>query len=414
VIIPIGHDQQIRRYPWVTIALIALCTLVQIYSTVAAPGEREIKQLQADLLAADTDEEAQAVLDRAESMLDKIPTWRFGYRIGDEEDSGISYRLITSAFVHEGWFHLIGNMLFLWLVGSALEDRWGRWRFALFYCAGAIAATYAFKLAYSGGPTVLIGASGAVSAAMGAFLVYFYKTQITLWYFIMYRTGTFRLASYVALPLWLVDQVLMASLDRRMDGVSSVAYAAHIGGFAFGLVSAIVAQMIFGNRPKTHDDDAGGDADEAPVRRDAQDDSRERQLLEAIKRKELGTVRTLGSRVMIDLARQKDHRRILDLYRAIAKAGFKTMPLTDGAFVAVAASADDVQDFRGYVEIAEALRLEHPGSVQVPKILWRLSELHAQSGNAGEELATLKHLAERYPRHEHGALAVKALAKRSA
>ena len=410
MIIPIGHDQQIRRYPWVTIALIALCTLVQIYSTASAPSQRELEQIQADLYSADTDEETEDVVARAERLLDKIPAWRFGYHVG-EEDSGFSYRLLTSAFVHDGWLHLIGNMLFLWLVGSALEDRWGRWRFALFYALGAIAATYAFKLTYSGEDTILVGASGAVSAAMGAFLVYFYKTEITLWYFIMYRTGTFRLAAYVALPIWLGDQFLMASLDHGV-GVQSVAYAAHIGGFAFGFVAAIVAQMLFGNKPQTADDDEEYDDGSPPPPRVAKDDDRERQLLEAIKKKELGTVRTLGSRVMIDLARQKDHRRILDLYRAIAKAGFRTMPLTDGAFVAAANAADAVQDFSGYFEIAEALRLEHPGSVQVPKVLWRLAELHAQSGNADEELATLKHLAERYPRHEHGGLAVKALAKR--
>ena len=411
MIIPIGHDQQIRRYPWVTIVLIALCTLMQIYSTVSEPSRAEIRQLEADIYSATTDEEAQSIIERAERLLDKIPAWRFGYMVGEEDDSGLSYRLITSAFVHDGWLHLIGNMLFLWLVGAALEDRWGRWRFALFYALGAIAATYAFKLTYSGDQTTLVGASGAVSASMGAFLVYFYRTEITLWYFIMYRTGTFRLAAYVALPIWLADQFLMASLDRGI-GVQSVAYAAHIGGFAFGFAAAIFAQMIFGNKPQTDDDDESYEDDSPPPPRAAKDDDREQKLLEAIKKKELGTVRTLGSRVMIDLARQKDHRRILDLYRAIAKAGFNTMPLTDGAFVAAANAADSTQDFSGYFEIAEALRLEHPGSVQVPKVLWRLAELHAQSGNTDEELATLKHLAERYPRHEHGALAVKALAKR--
>jgi len=87
--------------------------------------------------------------------------------------------------------------------------------------------------------------------------------------------------------------------------------------------------------------------------------------------------------------------------------------LTDGAFVAAAAAADAQADGRLYMEIAEAMRTEHPGSAQVPKILWRLAEVQRTAGREDDELATLKLLAERYPRHEHGAKAVKELAKRA-
>lgn len=421
MIIPIGHDQSIRRYPWVTIALIVTCTLIQIWATVTTPSRAEIDQIQSDLYSARSDEEAEAVVARAEALLDRIPAWRFGYRTGHDEeddedtDSGFSYRLLTSAFIHEGWIHLIGNMLFLWLVGSALEDRWGRLKFALFYAIGAVAATYAFKLAYSGPPTTLVGASGAVSAAMGAFLVYFFRTEITLWYFIMYRTGTFRLASYVALPLWLADQVVMANLDRGPAGVSSVAYAAHIGGFVFGFAVALVANMVWPNKPRSDDDDVEDDdnaADDPPREASARESDRERQLIEAIKKKDLAVTRTLGSRVLIDLGRAKDHTRIADLYRAIARSGFRTMPLTDGAFVAAASAADELRDTALYLEIANAMKSEHPGSTLVPKVLYRLSELHAQAGDGAAERELLTFLAERYPRHEHGAKAARELAKR--
>jgi membrane associated rhomboid family serine protease len=423
VIIPIGHDHSIRRYPWVTIGIIALCTVIQIWATVTTPSRDEIRRLESDAYSATSDEEIAVLEQRAQSILDRIPAWRFGYHMGEDEeegdtDSGLSYRLLTSAFIHEGWIHLIGNMLFLWLVGSALEDRWGRTKFLLFYLFSAVMATLAFKLTYHGPPTMLIGASGAVSAGMGAFLVYFYKTEITLWYFLMYRTGTFRLAAYIALPLWLGDQVLMANLETATPGQTSVAYAAHIGGFAFGFVAAIVIQMVWGNTPPVLDDEevSDGELPEArAVRAGASTggDGRERQLIEAIARRELGTVRTLGSRVMIDLSRAKDHARILEMYRSIARAGFTTMPLTDGAFVAATAAADAQRDYAAFVEIAEAMRAEHPGSVQVPKVQYRLAELHAQNGREDLELATLQHLAERYPRHEHGAMAAKALAKRS-
>ena len=411
VIIPIGHDQQLRRYPWATISIIALCTLVQIYSTAATPSRAQIRDEIAAAESANTPEEQEAAVARVEALLDKIPIWRFGYHTG----SGADYRLVTSAFVHEGWWHLIGNMLFLWLAGSALEDRWGRGRFVVFYLVGAIAAAVTFTTTYSGDPTILVGASGAIAAAMGAFLVYFARTQITLWYFLMYRTGTFQMAAYLALPLWLIEQVVMANLDAGGIGTAT-AYSAHVGGFVFGMVVAFLASMLFPRSTRDDDDDgepSAGGGDVAPARATPQGDDRYRQCVEAIKKKDLPTLRTIASRVILDLARDKDHGRVVELYRTIAGAGLPTLPLTDGAFVAAAAAADAQADGRLYMEIAEAMRTEHPGSAQVPKILWRLAEVQRTAGREDDELATLKLLAERYPRHEHGAKAVKELAKRA-
>ena len=108
----------------------------------------------------------------------------------------------------------------------------------------------------------------------------------------------------------------------------------------------------------------------------------------------------------------KNYSRVLQIYDAIIKAGLRTIPLTDGAFVAAAESADALGDQATYIEIVDALRAEHPGSVQVPKVLWRLAEIHREAGREDQELVTLQLLAERYPRHEHGARAVKELAKR--
>lgn len=405
MIIPIGHDQQVSRYPWATITLMALCTIVQIYSTAAAPSRREIGEAIARVEAAQTEEEAAAVSKQTEALLDRVPTWRFGYRTGE----GLDYRILTSAFVHEGWIHLIGNMLFLWLVGSALEDRWGRAKFVAFYLLGAAVATICYDLTYTGPPTILVGASGAVSAAMGAFLVYFAKTRITLWYFLMMRTGTFQIPAYVALPLWLGDQALLASLDKGSDGATQVAYAAHFGGFGFGLAIALVAIMVWPRSAQPSSDD---DVEDVVVAPSVKDD-RYSQCLAAIKKGELGSVRTLASRVLIDLVRGKDNARALQLYRSLEDARFPTMPLTDGAFVAVADAAEAMRDDRAFIESLEAMRVEHPGSIQVPKALWRLAVHHGRAGRDAEETELLELLAERYGRHEYGAKAANELAKRA-
>lgn len=406
MIIPIGHDQQVSRYPWATITLMAICTLVQIWSSATAPNRHEIGEAIAMAQSAETEEEAEALIMRT---LDKLPMWRFGYHT---DEDGFSYRLITSAFVHDGWLHLIGNMLFLWLVGSALEDRWGRAQFVAFYLAGAVAATMCFKLTYTGPPTILVGASGAVSAAMGAFLVYFSKTRITLWYFMFMRTGTFQIPAYVALPLWLADQALMMSLDSG-SGATNVAYAAHFGGFAFGLAIAILAIMVWpSSRAPREDGEVVIDRDDHRVDAPPVKDDRYTQCLGAIKKGEVGTVRTLASRVMIDLVRGKDNARALQLYHSVANARFPSMPLTDGAFVAAADAAEAMRDETVFVEALEGLRAEHPGSAQVPKALWRLAVFHGRAGRDAQEIELLEILAQRYGRHEHGAKAAKELAKR--
>src|SRR5262245_4225148 len=112
MIIPVGINHVIRGWPLVTIAIIATCTLIQIYASVWAPSPESVAML------VDASE--------IERLVDRIPIVRLGYPTGH----GLGWRLFTSAFVHDGWFHLIGNMLFLWLAGAALEDRWGRLRFA--------------------------------------------------------------------------------------------------------------------------------------------------------------------------------------------------------------------------------------------------------------------------------------------
>lgn len=242
VIIPVGINHVIRGWPWVTIGIIAVCTFVQVYSEVGAPSPEAVEQMiehRIRDLPAGADEAQQARAEQdIERIANRIPSVRFGYRSG----SGASYRLVTSAFVHAGWLHLIGNMLFLWLVGAALEDRWGRARFAVFYAAGAIASALCFSALHHGDEVTLVGASGAISALMGAFLVCFARMQIHFVYWLGRGFGRFDAAAYVALPLWLAEQVLYAWLSD--GGESGIAFTAHIGGFVFGLATIGAATLV--------------------------------------------------------------------------------------------------------------------------------------------------------------------------
>ena len=149
--------------------------------------------------------------------------------------------LITSQFLHGGWMHLIFNMLFLWLAGCNIEDRWGRVVFPLFYLSAGVVAALAHKASAPQSFIPLIGASGAIAGAMGAFLMKFGRTRIKFfwffWMFFFIRAGTFHAPAYLMLPLWLGSQLFYGLLTSGQGG--GVAFWAHVGGFVYGVVFAL-------------------------------------------------------------------------------------------------------------------------------------------------------------------------------
>jgi membrane associated rhomboid family serine protease len=373
--------------PYVTLGIIAACTLVQLYASFAAPSVRDVL--------------------RNPELLDQIPIIRWGYQTG----SGADPNLVLSAFVHDGWFHLVGNMLFLWLAGSAVEDRWGHVRFAIFYLLGAAASTYVFS-AFHDGPAILVGASGAITATMGAFLVHFSNTEIRFWYFFMFRTGTFELPAWFALPLWLADQILWAYLTEAHGFATGIAYTAHIGGFGFGLGAAFLMRRFLppeeGEEERVYYQGAAA----APVPAAAATPSdRYSQLVAAIESRDLGAVRMHASRTILDASRGGDQQRVLDVAKAML-AKLDRLPLTDGAFVAAANAADELGDQPTFVRLAEAVIAEHPGSSQIPKTMWRLAEHRRDGGEVDAAIELLRTLAVRFPRDAHGQRAQQALDSR--
>ncbi len=153
------------------------------------------------------------------------------------------HTFITHMFLHGDFWHLMGNMLFLWVVGCLLEDTWGRKTFLGFYLIGGMFAGLAHCLSEPGSSVPMIGASGAIAAAMGAFTVRHFMTKIKFFYFflLLFRPfwGTFYLPAFVFLPFWFVQQVAFKELSDFMGG-SGVAYVAHIAGYMGGVVTALV------------------------------------------------------------------------------------------------------------------------------------------------------------------------------
>jgi membrane associated rhomboid family serine protease len=156
------------------------------------------------------------------------------YAFVPAQPTGISY--LTANFLHGGWLHLIGNMWFLWLAGFILEDNWGRVIYSIFYLvAGAVALQFHGWM-YSDSFVPLLGASGAVAALMGAFLVRFPKLRIEMFWAAFYIRGRFKAPAYYLLPLWGLMEVFYGSIFGQASGV---AHWAHVGGFLFGMLAAV-------------------------------------------------------------------------------------------------------------------------------------------------------------------------------
>lgn len=154
------------------------------------------------------------------------------------------YTIITSMFMHGGFWHLAGNMLFLWIFADNIESTIGNIRFLLFYVIGGVIAVYAHIIIGAGSGCIpLVGASGAIAAVMGAYLVMFPKSRIKM----IFLIKVFRIPAFIFLGFWIVQQLMsgFSSLPvvKDMDG-GGVAFWAHIGGFVFG----VLAGFFFKNR----------------------------------------------------------------------------------------------------------------------------------------------------------------------
>ena len=153
--------------------------------------------------------------------------------------------LLTAMFMHGGWAHLGGNMLYLWIFGDNVEHRFGHLRFLLFYLASGLAATIAQIATDPQGVIPNLGASGAISGVLGAYLVLFPRNQVM-------AVFLFRLVSIPAvfvLGLWILMQFI--SMGGQQGATGGVAYAAHIGGFIAGVIGGLIARFTLREEPDT-------------------------------------------------------------------------------------------------------------------------------------------------------------------
>ena len=142
------------------------------------------------------------------------------------------FTLFTSMFLHGGWMHLIGNMLFLWVFADNIEATIGNFRFLVFYILGGLAAHLGHIFFNFGSEIPTVGASGAISAVLGAYLVMFSRSRIKLWVFPIFF---FKVPALLFLGFWIVQQFMSVTAEMGVETANSagVAWWAHIAGFVF-------------------------------------------------------------------------------------------------------------------------------------------------------------------------------------
>ncbi|HEU0244277.1 MAG TPA: rhomboid family intramembrane serine protease [Candidatus Limnocylindrales bacterium] len=221
--IPLRDANPTRRTPVVTLAIIVACFGafgVELFA-LATGGENALVDLieQLGTIPAELSAAVKAGDIVSEPVLD----------------------VFTSMFLHAGWLHLLGNMLYLWIFGNNVEDRMGRVLFLLFYLAGGVAAVTAQTLIDPTSTDPMIGASGAIAAILGAYLVLFPGARIQSLVFLGFFYQLIAVPAAIVLGFWFVLQIIdgLGSLGASNAIESNVAFFAHIGGFVAGAIVAL-------------------------------------------------------------------------------------------------------------------------------------------------------------------------------
>ncbi len=208
--IPLKDDLPTRTFPFVTIAIIALNIVVFFYEVSLGP--------------------------RTEALIFTYGVIPFNLIYGVESGRPpipIFASLFTSMFLHGGFMHVAGNMLYLWIFGNNIEDVMGHLRFVFFYLICGIAAVYSHALLDATSQVPMIGASGAVSGVLGAYLLLFPHAKVLTLIPIFFFIRIVQVPAVIVLGLWIVVQFVNGLFSGSQMG--GVAWFAHVGGFLIGM-----------------------------------------------------------------------------------------------------------------------------------------------------------------------------------
>jgi rhomboid family protein len=219
MVLPLHDDNPSSTRPYVTVGIMIVCALAYVWQhlLLSPVGTEQVMYAFGVIPAVLTGREALP------AQLALLPA---------------PLTILTSMFMHGGFLHLAGNMLYLWIFGNNVEDAMGHVRFFIFYLLCGVAAVFAQVLPNPGSTVPMIGASGAISGVLGAYLLLYPRARVLLGLplgFLIVQLGRFP-AMWV-LAAWFVMQLLMGGMNATRAGdEGGIAFGAHIGGFVAGLL----------------------------------------------------------------------------------------------------------------------------------------------------------------------------------
>ena len=154
--------------------------------------------------------------------------------ITQEAPFPVNMTLLTAMFLHGGWFHIIGNMLYLWIFGNNIEDKLGHFKFIIFYLLSGVIASLVFVVTSPNSTIPMVGASGAIAGVLGAYLLKFPHARILTLIFLGFFVRIVRIPAVYVLGFWFIIQLIYA-LPSIGSNTGGVAWFAHIGGFVAGM-----------------------------------------------------------------------------------------------------------------------------------------------------------------------------------
>jgi membrane associated rhomboid family serine protease len=228
-VIPLRDANPVRRTPIVTIAIIVACIAAFAYR-----------------LGVESDG-GMAAVEAFFSQYGIVPAkltaaWGEGRFVGEE-----TLAIFTSMFLHVNLIHLVGNLIYLWIFGNNIEDRIGRLGFLLFYIGGGVAAAFAQVAIDPTSDVPMVGASGAISAVLGAYVVLFPGARILSLVFLGFFYQLIEVPAVIILGFWFLLQLIDGIGSLGLAGAEGgVAFFAHIGGFVAGVLVGIVVRAASG------------------------------------------------------------------------------------------------------------------------------------------------------------------------
>jgi rhomboid family protein len=222
-VIPLKDDVSTRRFPFVNIALIALNAVA--FAMELGMGEGVVRFMDRAAVVPVLYTGTDRALGPAETLVTSF-------------DPDLGRRVLVSMFLHGGWAHILGNMLYLWIFGDNVEDRLGHLRYLIFYLACGWTASYAHIWSQPDSRVPSIGASGAIAGVLGAYISLYPRARVITLLPLGFVAPLVQVRAVFFLGLWFVQQFLLGAFDLaapRGEG-GGVAWWAHIGGFAAGFV----------------------------------------------------------------------------------------------------------------------------------------------------------------------------------